>query len=144
MRPKPEQRPWKGMDISTEEGGKKFAQVVLDYFYDSLAQDATNNDNNFIAKNIKPDKTQWCHMPWLNVGDSGRELIHGLTKERDLEKSEIYPAVASSKDKEGSDWGVGFYNDTACSVLEMFSGLPVKSLPLLILPKSGFPTAVFR
>ncbi len=117
MRPRAEQRPWKGMDIRTEEGGKKFAQAVLDYFYDSLIQDTANNDNNFIAGNIKPDKAQWCHMPWLNVGDSGRELIHGLTKERDLEKSEIYPGVGATKDKEGSDWGIGFYNDIACSAL---------------------------
>ncbi len=127
MRPKAEERPWKGMNISTEEGGKKFAQVVLDYFYESLVQDQDNPNNNFIAQNIKGSKTRWCHMPWLNVGDSGRELIHGLTKERDLEKSEIYPGVATTKEKEGSDWGIGFYNDIACASMQNVFGSDSKS-----------------
>ncbi len=108
-------RPWKGMDISNEEGGRKFAHLVLDYFYDSLVVDTVNPEMNFIAQNTPVGQTQWCHMPWLNVGDSGRELIHGLTKERDLERSEIYPEVATTKEKEGSDWGIGFYNDIACA-----------------------------
>lgn len=127
MKPKPEERPWKGMNISTEEGGKKFAQVVLDYFYDSLVQDAKNTNNNFITENIKAGKTRWCHMPWLNVGDSGRELIHGLTKERDLEKSEIYPLVNTTKEKEGSDWGIGFYNDIACASMHDVFGSEQKT-----------------
>lgn len=122
MHPRPEERPWKGMDIRTEAKARKFAQVVLDYFYDSLVQDQNNPNNNFIAQNIKPGKARWCHMPWLNVGDSGRELIHGLTKERDLEKSEIYPSVAATKEKEGSDWGIGFYNDIACASMHNVFG----------------------
>ena len=128
MKPKTEERPWKGMDIRTEEGGKKFAQVVLDYFYDSLVQDAGNPNNNFIAQNIKHGKARWCHMPWLNVGDSGRELIHGLTKERDLEKSEIYPNVNATKEKEGSDWGIGFYNDIACASMHQVFGSEQKTI----------------
>ena len=36
MKPQPESRPWKGMDIRTEANGIKFAQTVLDYFLDSL------------------------------------------------------------------------------------------------------------
>ena len=128
MKSKPEQRPWKGMDIRTEEGGKKFAQVVLDYFYESLVQDADNTNNNFITDNIKAGKTRWCHMPWLNVGDSGRELIHGLTKERDLEKSEIYPNVNATKEKEGSDWGIGFYNDIACESMHDVFGSEQKAI----------------
>lgn len=123
MKPKAESRPWKGMNITTEEGGKKFAHLVLDYFWDSLVTDEKNPNNNLNATKIPNDKAQWCHMPWLNVGDSGREMIHGLTKERDIEKSAIYPEVASTKDKEGSDWGIGFYNDIACaSVSSVFGG----------------------
>ena len=129
IKPKPESRPWKGMDISTEAGGQKFAQTVLDYFYDSLVQDPQNTNNNFIAQNISKDKTRWCHMPWLNVGDSGRELIHGLTKERDLETSDIYPEAATTKDLVGSDWGIGFYNDIACvSMHNVFGSTPNPNL----------------
>lgn len=137
--PKAESRPWKGMDIRTEAGGQKFAQLVLDFFYDSLVQDLKNNNNNFIAQNISPDKAQWCHMPWLNVGDSGREMVHGLTKERDLEKSEIYPAVGTTKEKEGSDWGIGFYNDIACaSIHNVFGSLP-RTLEAPDFSKKWFP-----
>lgn len=128
MKPNIENRPWKGMDITGEENGEKFAQLILDYFLDSLAQDDKNANNNFIAENIKPNQVQWCHMPWLNVGDSGREMIHGLTKERDLEKSEIYPEVASTKEKEGSDWGIGFYNDIACATAHQVFGSSPKAI----------------
>lgn len=137
--PKASSRPWKGMDISTEAGGQKFAQLVLDFFYDSLVQDLKNNNNNFIAQNIAPDKSQWCHMPWLNVGDSGREMVHGLTKERDLERSEIYPAVGTTKEKEGSDWGIGFYNDIACASIHNVFGSQPRTLEAPDFSKKWFP-----
>ncbi|MGZ3689995.1 MAG: hypothetical protein ACXVAX_00740 [Pseudobdellovibrio sp.] len=140
MKPQPETRPWKGMDIRGEANGIKFAQTVLDYFLDSLGQDDQNANNNFIAQNIKPNQTQWCHMPWLNVGDSGREMIHGLTKERDLGASAIYPDAASTQDKEGSDWGIGFYNDIACvSANQIFGSLPGKALAAPDFTKAQFP-----
>jgi hypothetical protein len=137
--PKPETRPWKGMDIRTEAGGQKFAQLVLDHFYDSLVQDLKNNNNNFIAQNIAPEKSQWCHMPWLNVGESGREMIHGLTKERDLEVSEIFPDVGSTKEKEGSNWGIGFYNDTACAAIHNVFGSEPRTLESPDFAKKWFP-----
>lgn len=139
IQPNAEARPWKGMDISNEQNAQKFAQLVLDYFYDSLAQDANNAENNFNAQGIPATKVQWCHLPWLNVGDSGREMIHGLTKERDLEKSEIYPEVNSTKDKEGSDWGIGFYNDIACTVANRVYGSSKNALASPDFTKSNFP-----
>ena len=139
MKPQPEARPWKGMDIRTEEGGRKFAHVVLDYFWDSLVQDTANPNNNLKADKIAKGKVQWCHMPWLNVGDSGREMIHGLTKERDLERSEIYPEVATTKDKEGSDWGIGFYNDIACASVNNVFGAGANLLAVPDFTKVNFP-----
>jgi hypothetical protein len=139
LNPKVDVRPWKGMDISTEAGAQKFAQVVLDYFYDSLVIDQQNPNNNFDALKIPADKPKWCHMPWLNVGDSGRELIHGLTKERDLEKSAIYPEVASTPDKQGSDWGIGFYNDIACTTAFNVFGSADKPLATPDYSKANFP-----
>lgn len=140
MRPQPENRPWKGMDISTEAGAIKFGQVVLDYFYDSMIIDKVNLERNFDAASTAANKPKWCHMPWLNVGDAGRELIHGLTKERDLEKSIIYPEVATVKEKEGSDWGIGFYNDIACATAnQVFGTHPGKTLNVPDFTKSNFP-----
>lgn len=112
-------RPWEGLDITTQAGAEKFALTALDYFYDSLVQDDKNPNFNFIAQNIKLGKSHWCHMPWLNVGESGREAIHGLTKERDLQASAIYPQV---KNYPGADWGIGFYNDVACDTIRKVFG----------------------
>jgi hypothetical protein len=139
LSPNPETRPWKGMDISTEAGAQKFAQVVLDYFFDSFIQSQTDPNKNFDAQNIPADKPKWCHMPWLNVGDSGRELIHGLTKERDLEKSAIYPEVATTTEKQGSDWGIGFYNDIACATAFNVFGSSEQPLTTPDFTKSVFP-----
>lgn len=139
MKPKPESRPWKGMNITTEAGGQKFVQTVLDYFYDSLVQDEDDSNNNFITQNIAKDKSKWCHMPWLNVGDSGRELIHGLTKERDLEKTEIYPEAATTKEHEGSDWGIGFYNDIACASMHNVFGSAPKPIEKPEFVNRNFP-----
>jgi hypothetical protein len=135
----PDARPWKGMDISTEAGAQRFAQTVLDYFYDSMIVDTKDTNKNFDAHKIPADKPKWCHMPWLNVGDSGREMIHGLTKERDLERSEIYPEVATTKDKEGSDWGIGFYNDIACATAQNVFGSGGRALESPDFTKSNFP-----
>jgi hypothetical protein len=132
-------RPWRGMDISTEAGGRKFAHAVLDYFYDSLVTDLQNPDQNFIAHNTPAGKSQWCHMPWLNVGDSGRELIHGLTKERDLETSQIYPDAATTKEKQGSNWGIGFYNDIACATAFNIFGSNDRQASTPDFTKANFP-----
>ena len=103
-------RPWKGMDISNKAGAFEFAEAVQAYFYDGMANQHSNADQNFVASS---DTTHyWCHMPWLNVGDSGREAIHGLTKERDILPSTIYPAPGT-----GSDWGIGFYNAVGCQTI---------------------------
>lgn len=132
-------RPWKGMDISTEEGGRQFAHAVLDYFYDSLVTDLQNPEQNFIAQNIPAGKSHWCHMPWLNVGDSGREMIHGLTKERDLGPSEIYPDAGTTKEKQGSDWGIGFYNDIACATAFNIFGSAEQQAATPDFTKANFP-----
>lgn len=122
MAARPNSRSWKNMDLRKEANAIQFAHFVLDYFWDSMIQDLKNPNNNLIAQNIQSGKNLWCHMPWLNVGDSGREMIHGLTKERDLEASSIYPEVGTSPEKNGSDWGIGFYNDIACETANRVFG----------------------
>lgn len=119
-------RPWIGKigDIRLPGEAEKLSQIILDYFYDSLLVDSKNIENNLIAQNSATEKSQWCHMPWLNVGEAGREAIHGLTKERDMEPTAIYPETLSASFKKtgGSDWGIGFYNDIACASLNQVFG----------------------
>jgi hypothetical protein len=125
-RPSPEDRPWQGMDIRTEEGARLFADTTAAYFYDGLANQNVNPERNFIAQD---SSRYWCHMPWLNQGDSQREGIHGLTKERDLRPSPMYQ-VAGKGDNDilGSDWGVAFYNSYGCQTLGKIFGSPKSGL----------------
>ena len=112
---KPQDRPWKNIDIRNGEGKKKFARDTLYYFFKGMADQGKTADQIFYADKNK--STDWCHMPWLQVGDAGREAIHGLTKERDIESSTMYPNI----DK-GANWGVGFYNAASCKTIGTIFG----------------------
>jgi hypothetical protein len=126
FKPTDKSRPWVGKvgDIRLPGEAEKLSQIILDYFLDSLLIDSKNIENNLIAQNSAAGKSQWCHMPWLNVGEAGRESIHGLTKERDMEPTALYPETQSFSFKKtgGSDWGIGFYNDIACASLNKVFG----------------------
>jgi hypothetical protein len=100
-------RPWKGMSVESAEGQKKLAQLLLDYAYEGMVTGAASPDAILYPE--RNTKRYWCNMPWLNVGESGREAIHGLTRERALGASPMYPSATF-----GSDWGVGFYNGQGC------------------------------
>lgn len=111
------ERPWQGMDLTDEKERIRFVLLMQKYFYEGMAtQDLKNPDMNFIAKN---NKTRfWCHMPWMQVGISGREAVHGLTKELDLRPSkDIYPLATP-----GSDWGVAYFNAPGCRTLKKVFG----------------------
>lgn len=104
-------RPWRGMNISDPKQAEKFAILLQKYFYEGMYDQNKSNPNmNFIAKENKV--RYWCHMPWLNVGNSGREAIHGLTMERDLARSPMYPQISP-----GTDWGVAYYNAVGCKTI---------------------------
>jgi hypothetical protein len=97
------------MDISKEPGAFAFAELVQAHFYEGMANQDLNPERNFDARK---SSRFWCHMPWLNQGDSQREAIHGLTKERDLAPSTAYPDSPP-----GSNWGVAYFNSHACETL---------------------------
>jgi hypothetical protein len=50
---------------------------------------------------------QWYHMPWQHYGPLGREGIHGLTKEAQIQKQQLAPAQIAT----GQTYAVGIYND---------------------------------
>lgn len=112
---KPTDRPWKNIDITTQAGKEKFARDTLYFFFKGMADQNPRADLNFMAEKNK--FTNWCHMPWLQVGESGREAIHGLTKERDIESSTMYPNI-----EKGANWGIGYYNAVGCKVMEKIWG----------------------
>jgi len=111
-----ETRPWKGMNLQDPIEAQKFSVLMLAYFYSGMAtQDSRNVNNNFIAAN--DTQHYWCHMPWLNQGNAQREAIHGMTMERPLQKSDIYPLATR-----GADWGIGFYNAQGCKTMNEIFG----------------------
>lgn len=112
---KPTDRPWKNIDIRTQAGKEKFARDTLYFFFKGMADQSPSADQNFISANNK--LTNWCEMPWLQVGEAGREAIHGLTKERDIESSTMYPEI----DK-GANWGIGYYNAVGCKTIGQIWG----------------------
>jgi hypothetical protein len=109
-------RPWKEMNLRDEVESEKFTLLVLSYFLKSMVHDPKNVNNNFIPKN-SPTSTYWCHMPWLNQGNSRREAIHGLTQERPMAVSSMYPNATR-----GSNWGIGFYNAEGCQTIGRIFG----------------------
>lgn len=50
---------------------------------------------------------QWYHMPWQHYGPLGREGIHGLTKEAQIQAQQL----ASTQTATGQTYAVGIYND---------------------------------
>ncbi len=50
---------------------------------------------------------QWFHMPWQHYGPLGREGIHGLTKEAQIQKQQLAPTQIAT----GQTYAVGIYND---------------------------------
>lgn len=129
-------RPWKDKSIETEVEAYKLAVILQEYIYKGMAdQNAKSANKNFIAQNSK--EKFWCHMPWLNVGTSGREAIHGMTKERDLLPSphmDIYKNTSS-----GTDWGIGYLNSYACKHLEEIFGGSGKRLETPNFTTVNFP-----
>ena len=58
----------------------------------------------YVEKNTK---RHWYHAPWQHYGPSGREGIHGLTKEAQVQVQQL----ATTQVDSGQTYAVGIYND---------------------------------
>jgi hypothetical protein len=72
---------------------------VLDY---CLEGNTANSFADVSANTVR----KWYHAPWLHSTSSGREFIHGMTKERPSRAGELGSAQTGAHD----NWAVGFYN----------------------------------
>jgi hypothetical protein len=50
---------------------------------------------------------KWYHAPWQHYGPLGREGIHGLTKEAQIQSQQLAPGQTAT----GQTYAVGIYND---------------------------------
>jgi hypothetical protein len=114
----PADMPWREaeLDISKPNDAQKLALILQQYAYEEMANRNDSPDQNFIPK--RNTKRFWCHMPWLNQGANGREGVHGLTQERNLQPSkDIWPDAPL-----GGDWGVAFFNSVGCAAIQAVFG----------------------
>lgn len=93
------QRPWTQFDFTKPADAPKYLQAVLNY---CLEGNTANSFADVSANTIR----KWYHAPWLHTTNSGREFIHGMTKERPSRIGELGPAQTNPHD----NWAVGFYN----------------------------------
>ena len=92
-------RPWTQFDPKNPAQSQQYIQAVLNYCLEG-------NTANSFADISQNTVRKWYHVPWLDATASGREFIHGLTKERSSRPGELGPAQTSAHD----NWAVGFYN----------------------------------
>jgi hypothetical protein len=79
---------------------KGYMMKVRDYCFEG------NTDVDF---RVEHNKTRaWYHMPWQDYGPAGREGIHGLTKEAQVQKQQL---ASSQTYVNGQTYAVGFFND---------------------------------
>jgi hypothetical protein len=96
-------RKWAQLDFKNPLQAPQYLKAVLDYCLEG------NTANNFADVSQNAVRT-WYHTPWLhadsNNGGDGREFIHGLTKERTSQVTELGPGQTGPHE----NWAVGFYN----------------------------------
>ena len=96
----PDVRPWLRYDPRTQT--EKYLRAVLDYVFDGNLRADTEASFDLTLNR----KRAWYHAPWQDVGITGREFIHGLTRERVSRPYELAP----QQTHQWSSYAVGFYN----------------------------------
>jgi len=88
--------PWD--NISYISSPEQYAYSVLNYIYQG------NIDCNF---NLYCNKDhQWYHALWMHSGVTGREFVHGLTRERAFKEGELGP----KQNRLIQNWGLSIIN----------------------------------
>ena len=82
---------------------RKYIMAVRDYCFAGNIQGGDVADDWNVAADSPP---RWFHMPWQHFGPSGREGIHGLTREAPV----VPRQLAWSQTASGQTYAVGFFN----------------------------------
>jgi len=77
----------------------------------------------------------WYHMPWQHYGPSGREGIHGLTKEAQIQPKQLAPTQTTS----GQTYAVGVYNDIGGYAIGQVWKNPMDPDPSVVSQPNSFP-----
>lgn len=77
----------------------------------------------------------WYHMPWQHYGPLGREGIHGLTKEAQIQVRQLAPTQMAT----GQTYAVGIYNDIGGYTLGQVWKDPQNPNPAVTSAPNSFP-----
>lgn len=97
-----ETQPWQTIDPTKDP--QRYVEAVYHYVLEGNIEIDWQIQKNQVRK--------WYHAPWMHYGDSGREFVHGLTRERTTPapsspgKGELGPDQKSC----AQNWAVGFFN----------------------------------
>ncbi|OWJ91535.1 hypothetical protein B6S59_23425 [Pseudomonas sp. A46] len=81
------------------ETWRAYMDAVKDYCLEGNVEADWYVENNKVR--------DWYHMPWQHYGPLGREGIHGMTKEAQIQSRQL----ASTQVATGQTYAVGIYND---------------------------------
>lgn len=94
--PPSEVLPWDTIDPKNDPVA--YARAVLKYVYEG---------NIDVDWQVEQNKVRnWYHAPWMHSGDTGREFVRGLTRERTTQPKELAPTQTSRF----QNWAVSVYN----------------------------------
>ena len=95
--------PWQKLSFRTQSAA--YLKAVLAYALEGNREVEFRGQDNTVRK--------WFHAPWMHVGASGREFIHGLTRERTSPPRELAP----TQTQPARSWAVSMYNPRGGYVL---------------------------
>ncbi len=128
--------PAKPFSNDFEKGGwRQYMMAVRDYCFEGNTGVDFRVENNQLRK--------WYHMPWQHYGPSGREGVHGLTKEAQV----LVGQLGTTQNTSGQTYAVGFFNDRAgYAIGRVWANHSDPNPGYTSLPGPGFPngTVIFK
>lgn len=84
---------------------KKYILQVRDYCFEGNVLGGDVEDDWRVGEQKEP---RWFHMPWQHYGVTGREGVHGLTKEAPIKPGQLWQDQTYDT---GQVYAVGFFNE---------------------------------
>jgi len=127
----------KFLEIDFRESWREYVMAARAYCFDGNIKGGWVEDDFDVAKD---NPSQWFHMPWQHYGKTGREGIHGLTKEAKIKPCQI----AASQKSLGQTYAVAFYNELGAYQIGQVWRHPTKPTPYLHDIRFPVGTVVFK
>jgi hypothetical protein len=122
-------RKWRQFDPRVPAQAPQYLKAVLDYCLEGNTPDNFNSVGTHAGR-------KWYHVPWLHTTGSGREFVHGMTKERPSKINNGVPELGPAQTREHDNWAVGFYNARGAYTIGQVWKDPVQPDP----SKGKFPS----